>query len=60
MVELDRETDAEAVMRARSGDLVAVAHLDVLSDPHETLGRVLLGDAGGLQQEHERARRSRP
>jgi hypothetical protein len=58
MVELDREADAEAVMRAEAGDLVAVAHLDVLADSQEPLGRVLLGDAGGLQQEHERARRA--
>ena len=45
-------------MRTEAGELVALAHLDMLADAQEPLGRVLLGDAGGLQQEHERAGRA--
>ena len=41
-------------MRLEAGDLVAVAHFHRALDADEALGRVLLLDAGGLQQEHER------
>ena len=54
VVEVDREPDAEAVVRLEPGDLVAVADLDRALDADEALGRCLFGDAGGLQQEHER------
>ncbi|EEF93622.1 hypothetical protein CATMIT_01746, partial [Catenibacterium mitsuokai DSM 15897] len=58
MVEDHGEAQAEPVERLEAGDLVAVAHFHRVLDADETLGRVLLGDAGGLQQEHERAGRA--
>src|SRR3546814_885998 len=48
----------EAVMRLETGDLVAVAHFHRVLDADEALGRALLDDAAGLQQEHERAGRA--
>src|SRR5512143_377429 len=53
MREGDGEFDLEAVMRDEARPLVAVAHLDRLRDAHVLLRRILLDDAGGLQQEHE-------
>ena len=58
MVELDGEAEAEAVVRLEARDLVAVAHFHRSLDADEALGRGLLDDAGGLQQEHERAGRA--
>ena len=58
VVEAHGEPDPEPVVRGEAGELVAVAHLDRPPDADEALRRVLLGDAGGLQQEHERAGRA--
>ena len=56
MVEFDFKVNLETVVRIEARPLVAVLDLDALLDAHELLRRVLLFDAGGLQQEHERAR----
>src|SRR3546814_19963217 len=50
--------ETEAVVGLEPGDLVAVADFDRVLDADEALGRLLLGHAGRLQQEHERARRA--
>lgn len=55
VAEIDREFDLEAEVRIETRELVAVADFDGLRDLDETLGRVLLFDARGLQQEHERS-----
>src|SRR5678815_2846636 len=54
VVEVDRETDLEAVERLEPRPLVAVADDDRLLDAHEALRSGLFLDSGRLQQEHER------
>ncbi len=54
VLEIDLEVDAEAVVRLEAHPLVAVLDLDALAHADEALRRVLLLDAGRLQQEHER------
>ena len=54
MVELDRERDLEALERFETRPLVPVLHGYRLPDSDELLGRVLLLDAGRLNQEYER------
>ncbi len=54
MREVDREIELEAVERIEACPLVAVAHLDGCKDAQIALRRVLLDDAGRLQQEDER------
>src|SRR5690606_15978369 len=58
VVEHYREPEPEAVVGLEPGDLVSVAYFHWTGDADELLRRVLLGDAGGLQQEHERAGRA--
>ncbi len=53
MLELDAEGQAEALIGLQPRVLVALLHLHRVADAHKTLGRVLLLDAGGLNQEHE-------
>jgi hypothetical protein len=53
VVELDLEVDLEAVVGREARPLVAVAHLDGPADADEALRRVLLGNAGRLDEEHE-------
>ena len=54
MIEVDLDVDAEAVVRIEPHPLVAFLDLDALEHADEALRRVLLLDAGRLQQEHER------
>src|ERR1700722_16796973 len=55
VIELDLEIDLEALERVKSRPLIAVLHAHALLDAYEALGRGLLLDAGGLQQEHKRS-----
>src|SRR5690606_3853047 len=54
MVEIDGEGYLEAVIRLEATPLVAFLHPDRLFDADEALERVLLFDAGGTDQKHER------
>ena len=60
MIELDLEIDLEAIVRIEARPFVAVLDLHGSQDADEALRRLLLLDAGGLQQEHETVRRCRP
>ncbi len=56
VVKLDGEAQLVAFIRGEAGDLVAFGDFHRLEHADEALRCVLLGDAGGLQQEHERTR----
>ncbi|MCY1311863.1 hypothetical protein D9M70_622250 [compost metagenome] len=55
MVELHREPQLETVVRLEARHLVAFGHFHRAGDADEALGCVLLGNTGGLDEEHERA-----
>ena len=55
VVEVDIEADLEPLERLEAGPLVALVHLHRALDADETLGLVLLLDAGGLDEENEGA-----
>ena len=56
VIEIDRERELESFKGLEPRPLVPVLHLDRGLDPDEALGRGLLLDAGGLNQEYERCR----
>ncbi len=54
VVELHREAQLESVVRLEARDLVAFGHFHRAGDADEALGGVLLDNAGGLDEKHER------
>ncbi len=56
MIEIDFETDLEAVERREFDPLVAILDADLLFDLDEFFRRVLLDDTGRLDQKYERSR----
>ena len=54
MLEIDFDIDAKAVEGLEPHPLVAILDFDALEHADETLRRIELFDAGGLQQEDER------
>ena len=55
VVEIDGEGNLETLERLEAGPFVAVFDPNFLLDPNEALGCRLFGDAGRLDQKHERA-----
>ena len=55
MVKFNREADLEAVKRLKHDPFTALLDPHLLPDAQKPLGRVLLLNAGGLDQKHKRA-----
>ena len=55
MIELDLEIHLEAIKWIEARPLVAIFDAHTFLDAHETFGRALLFEPGGLKEEHERA-----
>ena len=54
MVKFDREIDLVTVVGLEGGVLVAVSDGDFLENPDKFFRRILLPDAGGLNQKDKR------